>query len=102
MPHKVSTQQLCAEAQNPEYLPPLHIPTCVQRADLSKLMPTTGTVLVEMLCLPIVAPELAGIPLQPLTVVGTCPAHTFHHDANSESDSDLAGQDRCPPGAADA
>ena len=95
---EVSTQQQCAEAQNSEFLPPLHIPTCVQRADLSKLMPTTGTVLVEMLCLPIVAPELADIPLQPLTVVSTCPAHAFHPDATSE----LAGQDRHPPGVADA
>jgi hypothetical protein len=62
------------------------------------MMPTTGTVLVEMLCLPIVAPELAGIPLQPPTVVSTCPAHAFHPDATSE----LAGQDRHPPGVADA
>ena len=63
---QVSTPQQCAEvSQNPESLPPLHILTCVQRADLSKLMPTTGTVLVEMLCLPIVASELADIPLQP-------------------------------------
>ena len=30
---EVSTQQQCAEAQNSEFLPPLHIPTCVQRAD---------------------------------------------------------------------
>ena len=28
---EVSTQQQCAEAQNSEFLPPLHIPTCVQR-----------------------------------------------------------------------
>ena len=84
--------------QNQEYLPPLHIPMCVQRAELSELMPTTGTVLVEILCLPIVAPELAGIPLQPLTVVSTCPAHAFHPDTTSE----LAGQDCRPPGAADA
>ena len=83
VPHKVSTQQQCAEVQNPENLPPLHIPTCVQRADLSELTPTTGTVLVEMLCLPIVAPELADIPLQPPTVASTCPAHVFHPVASS-------------------
>ena len=81
---QVSTQQQCAEvSQNPESLPPLHIPTCVQRADLSKLMPTTGTVLVEMLCRPIVVSELADIPLQPPTVVSTCPAHVFHPVASS-------------------
>ena len=62
------------------------------------MKPTAGTVLVEILCLPIVASELAGIPLQPLTVVSTRPAHAFHPDATSE----LAGQDRHPPGAADA
>jgi hypothetical protein len=62
------------------------------------MKPTTGTVLVETLCLPIVAPELADIPLQPLTVVSTCPAHAFHPDATSE----LAGQDCHPPGVADA
>ena len=54
---QVSTQQQCAKVQNPENLPPLHILMCVQRADLSELTPMTGTVLVEMLCLPIVAPE---------------------------------------------
>ena len=47
---------------------------------------------------PIVASELAGIPLQPPTVVGTCPAHAFHPDATLN----LAGQDRRPPGAGDA
>ena len=80
---EVSTQQQCAEAQNSEFLPPLHIPTCVQRADLSMLRPTTGTVLVEMLCRPIVVSELADIPLQPPTVVSTCPAHVFHPVASS-------------------
>ena len=69
--------------QNSEHLPPLHIPTCVQRADLSDKMPTAGTVLVEILCLPIVVSELADIPLQPLTVVSTCPAHVFHPVASS-------------------
>ena len=69
--------------QNPENLPPLHIPTCVQRADLPMLRPTTGTVLVEMLCRPIVVSELADIPLQPPTVVSTCPAHVFHPVASS-------------------
>ena len=79
---EVSTQQQCAEVQNPENLPPLHIPTCVQRADPSKMKPTAGTVLVEILSLPIVASELAGIPPQPPTVVSTCPAHAFHPDAH--------------------
>ena len=69
------------KSQNSEHLPPLHIPTCVQRADLSDKMPTAGTVLVEILYLPIVVSELADIPLQPLTVVSTCPAHAFHPDA---------------------
>ena len=86
------------KSQNSEHLPPLHIPTCVQRADLSDKMPTAGTVLVEILYLPIVVSELADIPLQPPTVVSTCPAHAFHPDATSE----LAGQDRHPPGVADA
>ena len=62
------------------------------------MKPTAGTVLVEILYLPIVASELAGIPLQPPTVVSACPAHAFHPDATSE----LAGQDRHPPGVADA
>ena len=86
------------KSQNSEHLPPLHIPTCVQRADLSDKMPTAGTVFVEILYLPIVVSELAGIPLQPPTVMSTCPAHAFHPEATSE----LAGQDRHPPGVADA
>ena len=71
------------KSQNSEHLPPLHIPTCVQRADLSDKMTTAGTVLVEILCLPIVVSELADIPLQPPTVVSTCPAHVFHPEASS-------------------
>ena len=71
------------KSQNQEFLPPLlHIPTCVQRADLFKCeCPRQAQSWPRLLCPPIGAPELAGIPLQPPTVVGTCPAHAFHPDA---------------------
>ena len=42
--------------------------------------------------------RMVNIPLQPLTVASTRPAHAFHPGATPE----LAGQDRHPPGVADA
>ena len=73
------------KSQNSEHLPPLHIPTCVRREQISRTRcpRQAHAVLVEMLCRPIVVSELAGIPLQPPTVVSTCPAHVFHPDASS-------------------
>ena len=96
---EVSTQQQCAEVQNPENLPPLHILTCVQRADPLPRSPRPAQSWSKCCAVPADrCTRMVHIPLQPPTVVSTCPAHAFHPGATSE----LAGQDRHPPGAADA
>ena len=96
---QVSIQQQCTEVLEPRASThnSAHPGICAESRPLETI-PTTGTVPAEILVPADRCIKTGRHPLQPPTAVGTCLAHAFHPDANTA----LAGQDRRPPGIADA